>query len=153
MPSTKTPAAPRRSPTPEPRAAHASPAVTSAPGGWQPSGLVGVTTADGPMPVVGEVDAHELLRDVLDECRGEIAGKKLDVSVRLLARGYRINADAERLRRVFHHMVKTAVAATPFRGRLTFRSTCPGDSALRLEVEERSPWLRRSHRPGTAKPN
>jgi hypothetical protein len=98
-----------------------------------------------PVATPAVVDAHELLRDVLQECRGEIAGKKLDVTMRLLARGYRITTDSERLRRVYHHLVKTAIANAPFGGRLTFRSWCPGECSLRLEVEERSAaWAGRS---------
>ena len=94
-------------------------------------------------PVATElVDAHGVLGSVIRECRREIEAKRLHVSLRLLGRQPRFRADPERVRRVYRNLLRSAIASTPTGGRVTIRSSCPTDCALRIEVEEKSAWKR-----------
>jgi K+-sensing histidine kinase KdpD len=86
------------------------------------------------------VDAHEVLGRVVRECHRRIGSKGLHVSLRLLSRQYHINDDGERLRQVYLNLLNNAVAAARPGSTITLRATCPSDCALRIEVEERSPW-------------
>jgi signal transduction histidine kinase len=92
------------------------------------------------------LDAHELIHDVLRENARTIASRRLKVSVRLLARNHYFVGDRERHRQMMQNLLRCAIASTPTGGHITVRSTRPADCALRIEVEERSPWLR-SRRP------
>jgi C4-dicarboxylate-specific signal transduction histidine kinase len=86
------------------------------------------------------VDAHEVLGRVVKECHRRIGLKGLRVSLRLLSRQYHISDDGERLRQVYLNLLNHAVAAAQPGSQITLRATCPSDCALRIEVEERSPW-------------
>ena len=86
------------------------------------------------------VDAHEVLRGEARQLERAIAAKRLDVEWRLLARHAYLPVDPERLRRVYRSLLTTAVDAAKKGDRITIRSTCPSDCALRVEVEEHSAW-------------
>ena len=88
------------------------------------------------------LDAHELIHDVLRENAKAIAARRLKVSVRLLARNHYFTGDLDRHRQMMQNLLRGAIASTPNGGHITVRSTRPADCALRIEVEERSPWLR-----------
>lgn len=94
------------------------------------------------------LDAHAAVFDALRQAERAIAAKRLKVSVRLLAGNHYLNGDRERLRCLVRNLVGSAVATSPVGGQLTVRSTRPSDCALRIEIEERSPWLR-PRRPAT----
>src|SRR2546423_2654215 len=58
---------------------------------------------DGSAPVAAEpglIDTHDLLSRLVREFRAPIRAKKLDVSLRLLARQYRTTGDTEREQQV-----------------------------------------------------
>ena len=121
------------------------------PGGPLPPLHEDGSTAPGALPPIPpSADAHQVLRDVVGELNGKIRAKRLDVTWRLLARHTRVAADRDRLRQVYQVIVGSAVDAARPGGRLTIRSTDPSDCAVRVEVEERSPWLRRQPRPELA---
>jgi signal transduction histidine kinase len=86
------------------------------------------------------VDAHQLLGRVVRECHNRIGSKGLHVSLRLLSHQYYVNDDGERLRQVYTNLLNNAVAAARPGSKITLRASCPSDCALRIEVEERSPW-------------
>jgi signal transduction histidine kinase len=86
------------------------------------------------------VDAHEVLGRVVRECHSRIGSKGLRVSLRLLSRQYHVSDDGERLRQVYTNLLNNAVANARPGSKITLRATCPSDCALRIEVEERSPW-------------
>jgi C4-dicarboxylate-specific signal transduction histidine kinase len=90
------------------------------------------------------VDAHEVLGRVVKECHRRIGSKGLRVALRLLSRQYHIIDDGERLRQVYLNLLNNAVAAARPGSTITLRATCPSDCALRIEVEERSPWRGRT---------
>jgi nitrogen-specific signal transduction histidine kinase len=109
-----------------------------------PAGNLSANVTDVPdlSPVLPRmsVDAHEVLGRVVKECHRRIGSKGLHVSLRLLSRQYHINDDGERLRQVYLNLLNNAVAAARPGSTITLRATCPSDCALRIEVEERSPW-------------
>jgi hypothetical protein len=97
---------------------------------------------DGSPPAAGAgaglVDTHDLLSRLVYEFRAPIRAKKLDVSLRLLARQYRTLGDTERARQVLRGILRSAIDASRRGARITVRTTCPSDNALRVEVEELS---------------
>ena len=99
-----------------------------------------------PLPIIGPppaphlappIDAHEVLGGVLREQRNLIRAKGIKVSVRLLARNYNLPVNPERVRAIYRSLLRAAVESTEPGGRITIRSTCPSDEALRVEVEEK----------------
>src|SRR5438067_11655697 len=89
------------------------------------------------LPPLPAVDAHEVIGGVVQEHGTRIRAKRLKVSLRLLARSYHMPADPERLRQIVRSLVRTAVESARPGGKITIRSSCPSDCALRLEVEEK----------------
>jgi len=128
-------------------AASFDPTPVLVPGGPLPSTFHDPLPIERPAPLPQVADVHEVLRDVVGGLGAKIRSKRLNVAWRLLARHSRVAADRDRLRRVYQVMVASAVDAARAGGRLTIRSTAPDESAVRVEVEERSPWLRRQPRP------
>lgn len=102
-----------------------------------------------PAPAGQLLDVHAVLRDVLQDNQAKARSRRIEMSMRLLARNHYIQGDPQRLRQMLQQLVCGAIASTHAGGHLTFRSTRPADCALRLEVEERSPWMR-SRNPRTA---
>ena len=96
------------------------------------------------------LDAHEANYAVLRENARAISAKRLKVSVRLLAGNHYFVGDRDRHRHAMQNLLRGAIATTPNGGHITVRSTRPADCALRIEVEERSPWLRQRRHPTAA---
>lgn len=125
---------------------HMPPHLAAVPG---LSSIVAEPVAPVPAPAL---DAHEVIHDVLRENARTIASKRLKISVRLLARNHYFVGDRDRHRQAMQNLLRCAIASTPNGGHITVRSTRPADCALRIEVEERSPWLRsRRHANATAR--
>lgn len=91
-------------------------------------------------------DTHRCLSDVVETLKPQIEAKRLNVTIQFLARDYRLARSPERLRRVFGSMLRTAVGSAPAGGRITLRSTCPGEGVLRVEVTEHRRRRERGHR-------
>lgn len=89
------------------------------------------------------LDVHAALREVVADNQAKARSRRIELSLRLLARNYYIHGDVQRIRQMLQQLVYGAIASTPAGGQITFRSTRPADCALRLEVEERSPWMRK----------
>ncbi len=99
------------------------------------------------------LDAHAVLREALLDCEGARRSRRVHVSLRLLARNHYVMADANRLRLVLTQMLRGAIESAPTGSQMTIRSSRPADCALRIEVEERSSYLKNQHPadPGPAK--
>ena len=94
-----------------------------------------------------DVDAHPLIRQVIDIAEADIEKKKLDVSVKLDAEEHHIWADPVRIQQVFWNMINNAVKFTPpggnidirtsnnERGRFEFEIT---DNGIGIEVERQA---------------
>ena len=107
-------------------------------------GIADAPGYDAHAPSVGQLlDVHAVLRDVLEDNQAKARSRRIELSMRLLARNHYVQGDAQRLRQMLQQLVYGAIASSPAGGHLTFRSTRPADCALRLEVEERSPWMRK----------
>jgi PAS domain S-box-containing protein len=83
-----------------------------------------------------QADAHEALRNAVETCSSEIAGKQLLVSVNLSATHYRLHADIDRLQQVFWNLLKNAIKFTPPQGRIAIRSMNLRSTLLRIEIED-----------------
>jgi PAS domain S-box-containing protein len=84
----------------------------------------------------GIVDAHEVLRAVLETCSSELIGNQLLVSVELQATNYQLCADVDRLQQVFWNLVKNAIKFTPPGGRIRIFSMNLRSDLLRIEVRD-----------------
>jgi PAS domain S-box-containing protein len=84
----------------------------------------------------GIVDAHEMLRAVLETCSSELIGNQLLVSVDLQATNYQLCADVDRLQQVFWNLLKNAIKFTPPGGRIRIYSMNLRSDLLRIEVRD-----------------
>jgi PAS domain S-box-containing protein len=84
----------------------------------------------------GIVDAHEVLRAVLETCSSELIGNQLLVSVELQATNYQLCADVDRLQQVFWNLLKNAIKFTPREGQIRIRSMNLRSDSLRIEVRD-----------------
>jgi PAS domain S-box-containing protein len=82
------------------------------------------------------VDAHEVLRSVLETCSSELISNQLLVSVDLQATNYQLCADVDRLQQVFWNLLKNALKFTQPRGRIRIRSMNLRSDLLRIEVRD-----------------
>jgi signal transduction histidine kinase/CheY-like chemotaxis protein len=82
------------------------------------------------------VDAHDLVRSVLEICRGEIEGNRLELAVELGAGRSLLQADPARLQQVFWNVVKNAVKFTPPGGSIAIRSKNGPNGDLVIEVQD-----------------
>ncbi|MGV3533309.1 MAG: response regulator [Chthoniobacteraceae bacterium] len=82
------------------------------------------------------VDTHEALHHALETCLGEIAAKRLKLSLHLEAGARTVQADSARLQQVFWNLVKNAVKFTPPDGEITIRTSNPKPAVLELQVRD-----------------
>jgi len=110
----------------------------SAPGTWIPvetDAFHPALTSPAPSPAVSQsVDAHQLLSGVIGQLRRQIDAKRLDLNLQLIARGYQIRGDRERMEQTYRNVISSAIGYAPRGGQLTIRSSCPTPEALRVEV-------------------
>ena len=78
------------------------------------------------------VNAHRLVLEALEICRGGIEAARLDVEVALEATRHHVEADAARLQQVVWNLIKNAVKFTPAGGFIAIRTR---DDGGRLVVE------------------
>jgi PAS domain S-box-containing protein len=84
----------------------------------------------------GIVDAHEVLRTVVETCSSDLASNHLLVSLDLQATNYQLRADVDRLQQVFWNLLKNANKFTPSGGRIAIRSINLRSDVLRIEVQD-----------------
>ncbi|HWL50912.1 MAG TPA: PAS domain S-box protein [Chthoniobacteraceae bacterium] len=82
------------------------------------------------------IDAHALLQSSLEICNGDIASKKLCISLELSAEHYHVHADPARLQQVFWNLIKNSVKFTPTGGSIIFRSRNSVQGSVEVEVED-----------------
>jgi CheY-like chemotaxis protein len=80
------------------------------------------------------VDAHRLLREILEVVGDDIIEKELDVKMSLGAKNHHLWADPVRIRQVLWNLVRNAAKFTPSRGRIAIRSSNHSQGRLELEV-------------------
>jgi len=82
-----------------------------------------------------EVNAHTLLKNVLEICQADIDKKRLSLRTEFAAENVSLEADPARLQQIFWNLVKNAVKFTPEGGRLEIR-TRNRDGQLEVEVSD-----------------
>jgi PAS domain S-box-containing protein len=82
------------------------------------------------------VDAHALLRNVVDICREDIASRELELEIALDAKHHAVRADPARLQQVFWNLLQNAVKFTPEGGRIAVRSFNPQSNTLQVDVSD-----------------
>jgi PAS domain S-box-containing protein len=71
---------------------------------------------------LADIDLHEVVRNAVDVCRGDIESKQLKLNVELEARHHLVRGDAGRLQQVFWNLLKNAAKFTPEGGKLSLQS-------------------------------
>jgi PAS domain S-box-containing protein len=87
------------------------------------------------------VDAHDLIQQALEICRGDIRTGELQVELDLRATHHHVDADPARLQQVFWNLIKNAVKFTPRGGSLAIRSRNQPTAAADGEGEAGRPTL------------
>lgn len=82
------------------------------------------------------VDAHRLLREIVEVVGDDIIEKELDVKMSLNAKAHLIWADPVRIRQVLWNLVRNAAKFTPPRGEIDIRSSNTENGCLQLEVAD-----------------
>ena len=82
------------------------------------------------------VDAHSVLREIVEVVGDEIIDKELDFGISLSASEHRIWADPVRIRQVFWNLIRNAVKFTPPRGHIDIRSSNDEQGRFQLEVSD-----------------
>ncbi len=81
------------------------------------------------------VNAHELLGNVIEICRGDIESKKLRLKTDLSATRVYLFADPARFQQIFWNLLKNAVKFTPEGGSITIRTYDAADH-IRIEIAD-----------------
>ena len=81
------------------------------------------------------VDAHRMVREALEICRGGIESANLRVTLDLAATRPHVEADAARLQQVVWNLIKNAVKFTPAGGSIAVRTRDEGDRLV-IEVHD-----------------
>jgi signal transduction histidine kinase len=82
------------------------------------------------------VDAHQVIHDVIETCRGEIQEKNLQVRVNLEATDYHVKADPARMQQIFWNLLKNAAKFTPAGGEVTIHSANNTEGMLEIGVSD-----------------
>jgi PAS domain S-box-containing protein len=82
------------------------------------------------------VDAHRVLREIIEVVGDDIIEKELDVGISLSAQAHLIWADPVRIRQVYWNLIRNAVKFTPPRGHIDIRSSNDEQARFHLEVSD-----------------
>ncbi len=92
--------------------------------------------SNGKLPIAPEVvNAHELLRSVIEICRADIEDKKLHLNTDLSATRVYLLADPARFQQIFWNLIKNAVKFTPGGGSITIKTFDAADQ-IRIEITD-----------------
>ena len=83
------------------------------------------------------VDAHRVVREILEVIGDSIIEKELDVAVSLSALEHHIWADPVRIRQVYWNVVRNAVKFTPARGHISIQSSNDEQGRFQLKVSDK----------------
>jgi CheY-like chemotaxis protein len=79
------------------------------------------------------VEVHDLIENVVEICREDVAYKRQNLAVELSATASTVMGESARLQQVLWNVLKNAVKFTPFDGSIRIRTEAAGDF-LRIEV-------------------
>ena len=82
------------------------------------------------------VDAHAVLHDVIETCRGEIEEKSLTITLNLDATRHHVKADPARMQQIFWNLLKNATKFTPVGGEVTIHSANRTEGLLEIGVSD-----------------
>lgn len=82
------------------------------------------------------VDAHRVVREIVEVVGDDIIEKELDVKISLTAKEHHIWVDPVRIRQVFWNLVRNAAKFTPSRGHINIRSLNDEQGRFQLEVSD-----------------
>ncbi len=85
--------------------------------------------------MLGAIDVHASISHVIENCRTELAAKKLNLELQLEAERPWVSADGARLQQVFWNLIKNAIKFTPEGGEILVRSSNEG-GRLKVEVAD-----------------
>jgi signal transduction histidine kinase len=81
------------------------------------------------------VDAHKIIRDVMEHVRADLQAKEIELLLSLNAKPSTVNGDAIRLQQIFWNVLKNAAKFTPNRGRITM-ATSTQEEKLKVLVTD-----------------
>lgn len=82
------------------------------------------------------LDAHEIITNVAEICRGEADATRLRVHLQLRAGAHWISADAAKFQQIIWNLLKNAIKFTGENGEITISSTNPRSQVLHIIVQD-----------------
>jgi len=82
------------------------------------------------------LDAHEVIRNVVEICRPEAEGKRLNVRANLRAGAHCVSADTFKFQQIIWNLLKNAIKFTAENGEITISSSNPEPKTLVISVSD-----------------
>jgi signal transduction histidine kinase len=84
----------------------------------------------------GSLDAHEIIGNVVEICRGEAQDRRLNLRVNLRAGAHHVLADAAKFQQIIWNLVKNAIKFTGETGEILIFTTNPEPQTLVITVQD-----------------